>query len=289
MIKSALVATAVFGWVVIAATAQPAMPSATQPAKLLIAPDITVEQVVQKNVAARGGLEAWRRIETMAWKGRVESGTRATPPMPFVMDLQRPNKTRFEVSTIDKRFARIFDGTHGWRVRPGSSGAPEIKAFTKEEAAYARDEFVIDGPLIDYASKGITLKLAGIDEMEGHKAYLLELQSASGAIRRVWIDTETFLEIRSDRPATNPLIKGAPISVYYRDYRTIEGLQIATTIEMRSSATSPPQRLVIEKVALNPEFPAQVFAKPATPWQRRALVRVGGDDPQGKGAGRPGP
>jgi outer membrane lipoprotein-sorting protein len=265
---------------------QPRIQPANQPGKLLAAPSISAAEVVQKNVAARGGLEAWRRIETMAWSGRVESGAGSGPTLPFLLDLKRPNKTRFEITASEKRFARIFDGTRGWRVRPGNNGAPDVKAFSNEEVAYSRDEFVIDGPLIDYEAKGVALKLAGIDEVEGRKAYLLEVQHSSGANRRVWIDTETFLEVRSDRPSTNPLIKGAPISMYYRDYRTIDGLQIPMTIETRGSATSPPQKIMIDKVALNPQLPGQAFAKPAVPWQRHAIVRVG-DQPQG--AGRPGP
>jgi outer membrane lipoprotein-sorting protein len=286
MVMRAIAVSAVLVWSVAGAAPQPSTQPGTQPAKLLAAPAITAAEVVQKNVAARGGLEAWRRIETMVWTGRVQSGDGGGPTMPFVLDLKRPNKTRFEITAIDKRFARIFDGTRGWRLRPGSNGTPDVKAFSKEEVAYSRDEFVVDGPLIDYEAKGVTLKLAGIDEVEGRKAYLLEVQHSSGASRRVWIDTQTFLEIRSDRPSTNPLIKGAPISVYYRDYRTIDGLQIPTTIETRGAANSAPQKLMIDKVALNPQLPEQAFAKPSTPWQRHAIVRVG-EQPQG--AGRPGP
>jgi outer membrane lipoprotein-sorting protein len=289
MVMRAIAVAAALAWSVAGAAPQPSTQPGTQPARLLAAPTVTANDIVQKNVAARGGLEAWRRIETMVWTGRVESTGGSGPPMPFVLDLKRPNKTRFEITAIDKRSARIFDGTRGWRLRPGSTGSPEVKAFSSGEVAYSRDEFVIDGPLIDYESKGVTLKLAGIDEIEGRKAYLLEVQHSSGANRRVWIDTETFLEVRSDRPSSNPLIKGAPISVYYRNYRTIEGLQIPTIIETRSSATGPAQKLVIEKIALNPALPEQAFAKPATAWQRHAIVRVGGDQPRGAGADRSSP
>ncbi len=34
-----------------------------------IAPGLTAAQIVEKNVAARGGLDAWRKIQTMAWVG----------------------------------------------------------------------------------------------------------------------------------------------------------------------------------------------------------------------------
>jgi outer membrane lipoprotein-sorting protein len=238
---------------------------------------LSAEQIVEKNLAARGGLQAWRKVETMAWMGHVQGAAGSMPPMPFILQLQRPNLTRFEVSAPE-RFTRIFDGTHGWRVRPGGNGVPEVKAFSNEEAAFSRDEFVIDGPLMDHAAKGVAVKLAGLDDIDGRKAYLLEITLPGGASRRVWVDAETFLDVRCDRPSTNPLTKGAPVSVYYRDFRSVDGLLIAHTIETRSGpAGSPSQTLTIEKIALNPQLPTQTFTQPAAPMQRgKAVVRVGG-------------
>jgi hypothetical protein len=216
------------------------------------APTLTAAQIIEKNVAARGGLEAWRKVEAMAWVGRVEGGSPV--PMPFLLELKRPSSTHFEITAIDKRFVRVFDGTRGWRVRPGANGAPETKAFSKEEVAFARDEFVVDGPLIDHVAKGVRVKVAGLDELDGRKAHLLEVTLPSGASRRIWIDAETFLELRSDRPSTSPLARGAPVSTYYRDYRSVEGLVIPLTIELRPEAGERgSQKLIIEKVALNPE------------------------------------
>ncbi|HEY6098246.1 MAG TPA: hypothetical protein VIW03_02380, partial [Anaeromyxobacter sp.] len=194
----------------------------------LVAPALTAAQIVERNVAARGGLGAWHQVQAMAWKGRVEGGS--PTPMPFVVQMKRPNLTRFEVTAMDRRFVRIFDGTHGWRVRPSDAGLPDSRAFSKEEDAFARDEFALDGPLLDHQAKGVKVEVAGLDELEGRKAYLLSVTLPSGASRRIWIDAETFLEIRSDRPSTNPLVRGAPVSLYYRDYRKVEGLVIPFTI-----------------------------------------------------------
>lgn len=240
---------------------------------------MSVEQVVEKNVAARGGLQAWRNVETMAWVGHVQGDAGSAANMPFVMELKRPNQTRFDISTAEGRFSRIFDGTKGWRLRPGAGGLPEAKNFSSDEVAFSRDEFVIDGPLIDHEAKGIAVKLAGLDEIEGRKAYLLEVTLAGGGSRRVWIDAQTFLEIRCDRPSTSPLTKGVPVSVYYRDFRAVDGLLIAHTIETRAGLSGRSQTLTIDRIAVNPPLAVQAFAKPAVPKQRHrgAIVRVGGD------------
>jgi len=246
----------------VAAVAAPA-PQAQLPAK----PALSVQEIIAKNVAARGGIEAWRKIETMTWAGHVQGATESTPPMAFVMELRRPNQTHFEIATADnRRFTRIFDGTKGWRVRPAGNGFPELKAFSKEEVAFSRDEYVIDGPLVDYDAKGVAVKLAGLDEIEGRKAYLLEVTLPGGASRRVWVDAETFLDFRSDRPSTNPVTRGAPVSVYYGDFRPVDGVLIPHLIETRSSSGGgASQTLVIDRVALNPPLPNEVFAKPRVP------------------------
>src|SRR5882724_8295874 len=81
---------------------------------------LSATAIVDKNVAARGGLQAWRNVKTMKMTGKMDAGGNnrptlaisspgsrkgvAMPPprptaqvqLPFVMELQRPRKTRLE-------------------------------------------------------------------------------------------------------------------------------------------------------------------------------------------------
>jgi hypothetical protein len=212
----------------------------------------------------------------MVWLGHLERGTRDAQRIPFVMTLRRPNLTRFELKEQFDQFTRIFDGAHGWKVRPGSDGRPATQAFSSEESNFARTEFVIDGPLIDYQAKGVTVDLDGIDTVDGRKAYRLSLKLPSGAERKVWIDTKTNLDIRHDRPATNPLKPGAPVSVYYRDYATVDGVRVARSIETGVGAvgSEAADKLVIDRVLVNPKLDDGTFAPPATPLHRGGHVRI---------------
>jgi hypothetical protein len=236
----------------------------------------TAAEVIDRNVAARGGLEAWRRVETMVWLGHLERNTRDAQRIPFVIKLRRPNLTRFELKEQFNQFTRIFDGAHGWKVRPATDGRPERKSFSPEEVNFARAEFVIDGPLIDYHAKGVTAALDGIDTVEGRKAYRLSLKLPSGAERKVWIDTQTNLDVRYDRPATNPLKPGAPVSVYYRNFAAVEGLQIAHSIEtgVGAASTDATDKLVIDRIMVNPKLDDGTFAPPAAPLHHGGQIRV---------------
>jgi hypothetical protein len=290
VLAAGLTAVAASVWAAAAPTpppgAKPALPPGAKPA---LPPaqaqglGVTAAQVVERNVQARGGLEAWRRVQTMTWVGRAQGADPASVPLPFQLEMQRPNLTRFEISALNSRFVRIFDGQQGWKLRPGREGMPEAKAFSPEEVAFAREEFVIDGPLIDHAAKGITVQLEGADTLDGRKAYRLNLRLASGAARRLWVDAQTWLELRYDRPGSHPLSPGATVSTYFKDFASVEGLQVPMRIETgRTKGLEPApvtDKLLLDRVVVNPPLSQTAFAKPAVPKQRRALVNIGGGVP----------
>jgi hypothetical protein len=236
----------------------------------------TAAEVIDRNAAARGGLDAWRKVATMVWLGHLEHGGKETQRIPFVMTLKRPNLTRFELKEQFNQFTRIFDGAHGWKLRPGADGRPETKAFSPEEVNFSRTEFAIDGPLIDYRAKGVTADLDGIDTVDGRKAYRLSLKLPTGGERKVWIDIKTNLDIRLDRPATNPLKPGAPVSVYYRNYEAVDGVQVARSIEtgVVSGGAIAGDKLVIDRVLVNPKLDDGTFAPPPVPVRRGGHVRI---------------
>ncbi|GAC1325247.1 MAG: hypothetical protein NVS3B11_21520 [Collimonas sp.] len=248
---------------------------------------LSAAQIVEKNAAARGGKEAWRKIQTMIWVGHVESANTAVPTLPFVLELKRPNKTRFEITALNQVSVRVFDGTHGWKLRPSRNGKPDLQPYTPDEQKFAHEEQVIDGPLIDYQAKGIAVTLEGIDEIEGHKAYRLSVRLPSGASHRIWVDAETFLDIKYDRATRNAIGQPATISVFYRNYHSVEGLQIPVIIETGVGTSQPSNKLVIEKIALNPPMEDWRFAKPASQGRNNAIT-IGADNFQAdRRTGRP--
>src|ERR1700682_3457786 len=122
---------------------------------------LSAQQVVAKNVAARGGLEAWRKVRTMVWVGHIESAHAVVPSMLFMLSQQRPNKMRFEINAMGDKTLRVFDGTQGWKLHP-THGRPDVQPYTIEEVRFAQSGPGLDGPLIDYADKGRSVSLVGV-------------------------------------------------------------------------------------------------------------------------------
>ena len=246
-------------------------------------PAPTVEQIIAKNAAARGGLKAWRKINTMIWAGHIQSARAPAHDMPFLLEMKRPNKTHFEIKAGGAAATRIFDGEHGWTVRLARNGRPVLIPYSAEELRSAKDAYGLDGPLLDYKAKGIKLSLDGTDRIEGRKAYRLNVMLPSGTAYPLWVDAGTFLEVKYDRQARTPFGQPATVSVFYRDYQTVNGLKLPFMLETRTgpaglhehgpAAADVSDKLVIDKIVLNPPLGALAFSKPAL-FRRRNAVSV---------------
>ena len=229
------------------------------------APDITAALIIEKNAAARGGVDAWSKIQTMAWAGHVESPEILGRNVPFVLEQKRPASTRFQINIENQKSVRIYDGANGWKLRPRSGGMPELQPYTADELNFAHDAQVISGPLMDDVAKGGSVELSGVEVIEGRKAYVLTVRLETGATHRLWVDAKTFLEVKYSRDFRTASGQPATATVTYRDYHTFEGLEIPLTIEGSPAKDKTANKIVIERVALNPPLDERAFAKPNVP------------------------
>jgi len=234
-----------------------AMASQVGPAR-----NLTVEQIVEKNVAARGGLEAWRSVQTMVWDGYVKTGEPATPIAHFTYEWKRPNKMRSEITVAHEKTVHVFNGAVGWKVLAPDSGLPALRRYTRSELRSTLDTQGIEGLLIDHQARGIGVALDGTDQIEGRATYRLTVTLRSGVTRRVWVDAQTFLEVKCEREADPARRHAASAPVYYRSYQRVDGLLVPRAIETEALAGSAVRTMVIEDVSLGLSLSDAHFEKP---------------------------
>lgn len=241
---------------------------AAVPADVVKTSKMTADQVIKKNVAAHGGLSAWRAVDTLTMSGRLEAGGKKNEALPFVMKMKRPNMSRLEITFQDQTALQVFDGERGWKLRP-FLGHNDAEPYTPAEEKMASGWQELDGPLVDYAKKGTKVRLLGMQAVEGHKAYKLELTLKNGEERHVWIDAKSFLELKIDGDPRKMDGKNHNVAVYYRDYKTQKGLTMPHVFETVVDGVQQPHKMYIEQVAINEPMKNDLFTKPG-----QALAKV---------------
>jgi hypothetical protein len=258
-------------------------PAAANPPPVSAPATLTAAQIVERNVAARGGLAGWRAVKTLSWSGKMDAGGNnrptlampgprhkgAMPPsrpieqtqLPFVLEMERPRKTRLELQFAGQTAVQVYDGTQGWKLRPYLN-RHEVENYLPEELTAAAAQPDLDGPLIDYAAKGIAVSLAGTDTVDGQPAYKLALTLKDKRVQNVWIDAKTFLEVKIDGTPRRLDGKMHPVWVYYRDYKTVSGLVMPMVYETSVEGVKSTEKINIESVVVNPKLPGARFAKP---------------------------
>jgi hypothetical protein len=234
---------------------------------------LSVEQIVDRNVAARGGLAAWRAVTTLTIAGELDAGGKPNHALPFVLKEKRPRKSRFEIVFKDQTSVQVYDGAQGWKVRPFLNRS-EVESYTPAEAKSAAAEQDLDGPLVDFAAKGTHIALAGTESVEGHPAYKLQLTLKNGDKRNLWVDAGSFLELKMEGEPRKLDAKMHKVAVYFRDYKTEHGITTPRLQETAVEGAKQPYKMTITRVAVNEPMDDSLFQKPqlaaaATPGSKR--------------------
>jgi outer membrane lipoprotein-sorting protein len=246
--------------------------------------NLTAEQVVEKNITARGGLQAWRAVQALSMSGKMDAGgndqsaksprvpgavaSSAVPHMrpaeqvqlPFRMELKRPRKNRMELDFAGKTAVQVYDGTNGWRLRPFLN-RHEVEPYTPDQLKDASRQADLDGPLVDYAAKGTKIEMEGVEKVDGKDNYRLKLTYKNGESQKIWIDAKTFLETKIEGTPRRLDGKMHNVDVYYRDFRGVNGLMVPYLLETVTQGVKQTEKIQIEKIVVNPKLDDTRFAK----------------------------
>ena len=294
--ERSVILSLLFGLSVSSGLAVAETPPVSAPAKTLTRANLTAAQIVDKHVVARGGLSAWRAVQTLSLSGKMDAGSgesqaramrvarRARAPvgnavlapavatadkaetaqqvqLPFALQIKRPNQSRLEIEFAGKTAIQVYDGTQGWKVRPFLN-RNTVEPFTAQEAKAAADTDDMVDALVDYAAKGTRVELEGVEPVAGHDCYKLKLTMKGDRIRHVWIDAQNFLDVKVEGTPRRMDGRMRDVWVYQRDFRPVQGVQMPFLLETAVDGYPGSHKMVIEKVAVNPKLDDALFTKP---------------------------
>ena len=220
----------------------------------------TVDELIAKNIVAKGGLEKIKAVKSMRATGKMIGG----PGMefPFVMINKRPKSTRLEFTFQGMTGMQVYDGKTAWMSMP-FMGKKEPEVMPPDDSKMIEEQADFDGPLMDYKEKGHTVELAGKEQVEGADAYKIKVTLKGGDVRTIYLDAETYLEIKVEAKRT---IRGSEVEgeSLLSDYKEVGGMMMAHVMESGAKGSPQRQKLVIDKIELNVDAADNLFAMPAT-------------------------
>lgn len=225
----------------------------------------TVDDVVRRYLDARGGLSRLRAVESLRLSGSMVRGGVSTR---FVIELKRPDRMRTDFSVEGRPFVRAYDGKTAW-TQPPLPGEP-ARPMDAEEAAEARAQADVDlSPLVDAAAKGYAVELVGRDRLPGGDTWKLVVRGKGDPPRTLQLDARTHLVVQVEDRRT---VDGQPVDFVTEvgDYRPVGGLVFPHRFEVGPRDSGERQRLLVEKVEVNPPLDDARFAMPTPAGPREA-------------------
>ena len=211
----------------------------------------SVDEIVAKNIEARGGMDKLRSVQTVKTTGKLIGGGRE---MPMTIWVKRPNKVRRETTFPDRTVTVGFDGTTVWGL-DSTVGKPQ--QMTGPQAEGTRDDADIDPLLLDYKQKGLRVELVGQEKIEGEAVNHLRVTRKNGKVSHYYLSAETGLEVR----ITDTFEQGGmkmEVRTDLSNYQTVDGMRLPFTIKQFSNGMLAVE-FTLEKVEFNTPVDDEMF------------------------------
>jgi hypothetical protein len=225
----------------------------------------TGDELVAKNLAARGGADKLAAIHSYVIRGELRL-PRDRKLAYAETRLRLDSKTdacavRIEASLQGLTLIQAFDGKSGWRVNP-FQGRKDPEKIGADDARVLGDEALIDGALLAAQTKGSTVENLGREDVDGTQAYKLRVSETDGTIFTYYLDPDVFLEIKIIELRT---IRGAEqeTEIDLGDYERVAGIYFPFSIASGPRNSSDKRIITIETAETNVDVSPDIFAMPA--------------------------
>jgi len=209
----------------------------------------SVDDIVSRNLAAKGGADKLRALQTLRQTGTVTmQGMNATMTTSF----KRPNMNRQEINVMGQTMVMVFDGTTGAMLNP--MVGPNPIAMPAEQVDMMKDQSDFDGPLLDYKAKGYVIDLVGNETLDDKPVFHLRISRKTLPPQDLYLDGATYLETKM-----STTIPGSGVmEVKFGDYRTVNGLTMPYSMQSFAAGMMVSE-MKIDKIEFNVPLDNSLF------------------------------
>jgi hypothetical protein len=220
----------------------------------------TVDELVAKNIEAKGGAAALNDLQTLRSTGKLLVPVQGLIELGFLQTKKRPDEVRTEASLQGMTQIEAYDGKEGWKVSP-FFGRKDPERMSADDVKALVEDTEMGGPLADWKAKGSTVEYLGTEDVDGTPAHKLKVVRKNGDISFVYLDPDHFLEIRI---MTQRVRHGAheEVEMDLGDYEKAGGVFVPTSIEVGSKGSPDKQTIVVDKLEANMPVDDTIFHFP---------------------------
>jgi hypothetical protein len=217
----------------------------------------TAEELINKNLQARGGLEKMKAIKTLRMTGRAQQGSFSAQ---FSATAMAPNLMRQAITLQGMSQIQAYDGSTGWQINP-FAGRKDAELMGEDDLRELVEEADFYGPLVDYKAKDNRIEYLGHDTVDGDDAYRIKVTLANGDIIYYYLDPDTYLEIRTEKIQ---FIRGSVRESFTNlgSYKLVNGVYFPFTIEQGNKQSPDAIKITFDKIEANVPANASDFKMP---------------------------
>src|ERR1051325_4434329 len=223
---------------------------------------LTADEVVQKNIDARGGLEKLRALRSLCLTGKVLFGSEDSPiEAQYAQLIARPGLYREETTLQGLTAVDAWDGKEGWKLSPFGGRRDPFRAAADDSKELAQSAD-LDGPLVDWKQKGNRIELLGTEDVDGTEAIKLRVVRKDGDVVTYFLDEDTFLAIRELHERH---VRGTEriVGVDSGSHTDVGGVLVPFSIESGRLGAPKTTRVTIERGEANVPIDESLFRFPA--------------------------
>ena len=220
----------------------------------------TADELIAKNIQARGGMEKIKAIKTLRMTGRFEGGGGFTASVG--QEDQRPDLIRQTLQLQGMTMVQAYDGSTGWQIQP-FRGKKDPELMGEDDLRDLLLDADFEGPLVDYQAKGSTVEYLGHDVVDGDDALRLKITLKNGDIIYDYLDPDTFIEIRKE---IQQFIRGSVRDrvVGLGSYKPVAGVMFPFSMSQGPKNYPDAQTVTVQKLEANVPIDPADFALPTS-------------------------
>lgn len=213
----------------------------------------TVEEIIAKNLEAKGGVQKLRDTTSVRMTGTMTiQGMKGTT----VALSKRPRAFRREMDLGGQKMVQGYDGTTVWMERSGMA-AQEMPPGPQSDALKRND---FDSAFLDWQQKGHKIEYVGKVTDAGKEYYHLLFRPKDGPPIEYLIDPTTGLEAKTIMSMEDPGGK-AKMETRFTDYRNVDGRMIPFVMTNFMNGTQV-QQIRLDRVEFNVPLDDALFRMP---------------------------